>query len=165
MSKSSSGDYLKRYASHPDHELLMWEKWVKIRNEEIKNLALRSDRPPVDLVMNQVDKFRERVEEDEILDKAYKNSRPGDAFWELPDRLHQRGGEGVYEVKKTKAELRYAEFIEHVHVPNAIQENEKGIAGASKRPTLTKLRAGYNEFKRIREYELKEDLKKFESHK
>lgn len=106
------------------------------------NLALQSGRPPVDLVMNQVDKFRERKEQDDILDKAQMISRPGDAFWELPDRLQKRCDEGIYEVKKTKAELRDVQFIEHVQVPKFIQKTEKGIVGASERPTLTKIRAG-----------------------
>lgn len=151
---------------HADHELLMWEEWMKIRKEEIKNLSLRTGRSPVDLIMNQDDKFREIKEQDDVLDNARMKSKPGDVFWELPDRLYQRCcNEGVYEVKKSKAVLRQVEFIEHVQVPNVIQENEKGIVGPSKRPTLTKLNAGYNSFKKIREHELKEDIKKIESHK
>lgn len=166
MSQTSKGDYLQLHAILADHELLIWEEWMKIRKNEIKNLSQRLGRPPVDLLMNQVDKFREVKEEDDILDNARMNSKPGDVFWELPHRLQERCYcEGVYEVKRTKADLREVEFIERVQVPNSIQENEKGIAGASYRPTLVKLKCGYNQFKKIREYELKEDIEKIEAHK
>lgn len=166
MSRTYKGDYLQLYAIHADHELLIWEEWMKIRKEEIKSLSLRTGRSPIDLIMNQVDKFREIKEQDNVLDNARIKSKPGDVFWELPDRLHQRCYcECVYEVKRTKADLREVEFIERVQVPNAIQKNEKGIAGTSKRPTLTKLKAGYNEYKKNREYELKDDIQKIEVHK
>lgn len=166
MSGTSKPDDVQFNAIHADHELLKWEEWIKIRKEEIMSLSLRTGRPPVDLIMNQADKFRESKEQDDMLDNARMKSKPGDVFWELPDRLHRRCFcEGVYELKKTKAALREVEFIEHVQVPNAIQETEKGIAGTSKRPSLSKLKASYNNFKKLREYELKEDIKKIESHK
>lgn len=166
MSRPSQGDCVQLHAVQADHELLKWEEWVKIRKDEIKNLSLRTGRPPVDLIMNQGDKFRKIKEQDDILDNARMKSNPGDVFWELPDRLHQRCYcEGVYEVKKSKAALREVEFIEHVQVPKVIQKNEKGIAGTSKRPTLKKLKAGYKKYKKLREYDLKEDIKKIQSHK
>lgn len=166
MSREFKGDNFELYALHADHELLLWEKWMKIRKEEIMKLSLRMGRPPVDLIMNQDNKFRETKEQDDVLHNARLKSKPGDVFWDIPDRLRQRYDcEGVYEITKTKADLKEVEFIERVLVPNVIQENEKGFTGTSKRPTLTKLKAGYNKFKKIREYELKEDIEKLEAHK
>lgn len=167
MSRAPKGDLQLRIDPvQASHELLMWEEWMKIRKEEIKKLTFRTGRSPADLIMNQDDKFREIKEQNDVLDNARMKSKPGDAFWELPERLHERCCcEGVYEVKKSKAVLREVEFIEHVQVPNVIQKSEKGIAGPSKRPTFTKLNAGYNTFKKIREHELQEDIEKIESHK
>ncbi|CAK1599039.1 unnamed protein product [Parnassius mnemosyne] len=150
---------------NPDHELLNWEKWVRIRKEETENLNKKTGRLPVDMVMNLHEKVREEREWKTVLENAQLKSKPSlrGSIWEQPLRLKQKCYcEPVYEVHRKCEEMGIPPILEHVGVPQDILENEKGIYGIPERKKCIKLDNQYHKYKEKREVELKEKIKKID---
>lgn len=142
----------------PDNDLLLWEKWVKIRKEETTALGIRAGRPPVDLTMNLLEKVREDKERKIVLEHAqlYRKPHIRGTLWEQAQRLKQPCYcHPVYEVQRTAEELGHPRVIEHIGVPDYIQVNEKGLAGEPERKTCDKLESDYKRYRTKREEELK----------
>ncbi|XP_031767615.2 MYCBP-associated protein-like [Galleria mellonella] len=149
----------------PDHELLVWEKWIRIRKEETKRLGERTNRPPVDLTMNLLEKVREDKERKVVLEHAQVEKKPTvrNNLWEQPVRLKQKCYcNPVYEVHRTQVELGHPSVIEHVGVPDYIQFNEKGLTGVSKRKTCNQLDEDYVNYRMKREKELVHKIEKID---
>ncbi|XP_026484271.2 MYCBP-associated protein-like [Vanessa tameamea] len=149
----------------PDPELLVWEKWIKIRKEETEHLARKTGRPPTDLAMNLLTKVREDKEMKIVLENSQieKKVRIRNTLWEQPQRLKQKCYcEQVYEVQRTRAELGRPRIIEHIGVPRHIQQTEMGIADVSKRKSCPKLDLSYINYREKREKELEPKIKKID---
>ncbi|KAM3967332.1 MYCBP-associated protein [Aphomia sociella] len=165
MEKYNMQEFLEKYQMYPDHELLAWEKWIKIRKEETTRLGERTKRSPVDLTMNLLEKVREDKECKVVLEHAQIEKKPSvrGTFWEQPNRLKQKCYcKPVYEAQRTPAELGRPPIIEHVGVPEYIQVEEKGLAGVSKRKSCNKLNSDYIKYKTIRENELMHKIEKID---
>ncbi|XP_059049710.1 MYCBP-associated protein-like [Achroia grisella] len=142
---------------NPNHELVVWEKWIKIRKEETARLGERTNRPPIDLTMNLLEKVREDKERKIVLEHAQieKKATVRDTLWEQPVRLKQKCYcKPAYEVHRTPAEMGYPTVIEHVGVPEYIKRNEKGLTGVPKRKPCNQLNTNYEKFRQKRENEL-----------
>ncbi|CAG9794960.1 unnamed protein product [Diatraea saccharalis] len=150
----------------PDRELLLWEKWIKIRQEETKNLATMTGRPPVDLTMNLLEDIREDKERKTALEHATIERKPSlrGGLWEQPLRLKQPCFcKPVYEVKRTRAEMGAPQPIEHIGVPKYIQEVEKGLSGIPQREPCPLLDAEYMHYRDKREKELGKKIMKIDA--
>ncbi|XP_023944685.2 MYCBP-associated protein-like [Bicyclus anynana] len=151
----------------PDPELLVWEKWIKIRKEETDHLAYKTGRTTGELAMNLCEKVREKKEEKVVLEHAQVSKKVGvrGTLWVQPERLKQKCYcQPVYEVQRTAVEMGRPKIIQHVGVPKHIQETEKGIAG-SQRKTFKKLDLEYVNYKKKREKDLEESIKKIDPHR
>ncbi|XP_039749907.1 MYCBP-associated protein-like [Pararge aegeria] len=151
----------------PDHELLVWEKWIKIRKDETGHLAYKTGRTTGELAMNLCEKVREKKEEKIVLENAQIKQKVGvrGALWDQPDRLKQQFfGQPVYELQRTRVELGNPKIIQHIGVPKHIQETEKGILG-SQRKLFTKLDAEYESYKKKREKDLTKIIKKIDPYR
>ncbi|CAH2105828.1 unnamed protein product [Euphydryas editha] len=149
----------------PDGELLVWEKWIKIRKEETEHLAKKTGRVPAELAMNILEKVREDKERKIVLEHSQIEKTVGvrNTLWEQPQRLKQKNYcDPVYEVQRTRAELGNPRIIEHIGVPRHIQEKEKGLTGVSKRKTCTKLDSSYINYREKREKDLECNIKKID---
>ncbi|XP_041970835.1 MYCBP-associated protein-like [Aricia agestis] len=148
----------------PDSELLAWDKWIQIRKGETKYLAKKLGRQPRDLVMNVGENVRKEREQKILLENAQiqkKVTIRNDVVWEDPARLNQKCRcRPVYEAQRTKAELGKPLVIERVGVPKILQETEKGLTGISKKKPFLKLDAAYVQYKKRREKELQNKIKK-----
>ncbi|CAG5041449.1 unnamed protein product [Parnassius apollo] len=161
--KSNDNRYIE-----PDHELLNWEKWVRIRKEEIENLNKKTGRLPVDMVMNLHEKVREDIEWKTVLENAQLKTKPTlrGSLWEQPLRLKQKCYcEPVYEVQRKCEEMGIPPIMEHVGVPQDILENEKGVYGISERKKCIKLDNQFHKYKEKREVELKKKIKKIDPYR
>lgn len=146
----------------PDHELLVWEKWIKIRKEETTKLAKLTMRTPADLAMNLLEKVREDKERKVALEHAQIEKKPSlrGGLWEQPLKLKQGCYcKPVYEVQRTPAEKGTPAVIEHIGVPDLIQETEKGLDGPHERKLCTQLDADYIKYRKQREEELSSKIK------
>ncbi|RVE51991.1 hypothetical protein evm_003269 [Chilo suppressalis] len=144
-----------------NHELLAWEKWIQIRREETKYLAMMTGRPPVDLTMNLLENIRKDKERKTVLEYAQIESKPSlrGGLWEQPVSLKQPCYcKPVYEVKRTQAEMGKPQIIEHIGVPKYIQETEKGLSGESQREPHHRLDAEYTQYRDKRERELSKKI-------
>lgn len=149
----------------PDRELLVWEKWIQIRQEETTGLGKKLQREPVDLLMNQLDKVREIKEQKIVLEHAQVPRKYGvrGSLWDRPPRLKQRCYcQPVYELHRTPAELGHPGVIEHIGVPTYVLKTEMGMAGDAQRLPFVQLNADYNKYKKKRELELDENIKKID---
>lgn len=156
MSKKEYKLFLCQDSVDPDPELLIWEKWIKIRKKETEHLAHKTARTTGELVMNLCEKIREKKEEKTVLEHAQIQKKVGvrGALWDQPDRLKQKCYcEPVYEVQRTRVEMGRPAIIRHVGVPRHIQETEKGISGLQRKP-FTKLDSEYEGYKKKREKDL-----------
>lgn len=150
---------------YPDRELLLWEKWIEIRKEETLHLAQKINRPPADLTMNILEKIREDKERKVVLEHAQIEKKPTvrGFLWEQPQRLKQRCYcEPVYEIQRTKAEKGLPRVIQHIGVPQYLQETEKGIVGVPERKPCLNLDHEYIQYREKREQDLKEQIKKID---
>ncbi|KAJ0178666.1 hypothetical protein K1T71_005441 [Dendrolimus kikuchii] len=162
MQRKKEYDVLQKNTD-PDHELLLWEEWIKIRKEETTKLGKNLQKPPVDLTMNLLEKVREDKERKAALEEAKIEKKPTvrGALWEQPLRLHQKCYcEPVYEVQRTTAEMGKPPVIEHIGVPKYIQVTEKGINGISQRLSCEKLNSEYIKYRENREKKLKNKIEK-----
>lgn len=149
----------------PDHELLVWEKWIKIRKEETTKLGKLTMRPPADLAMNLLEKVREDKERKVALEHAQIHKKPTlkGGIWEQPIRLKQKCRcQPVYEVQRTAAERGNPGVIEHIGVPDFIQETEKGLEGPHLRNPCSQIDADYVKYRKQREKELNTKIKKID---
>lgn len=149
----------------PDVELLVWEKWVQIRQHETAHLGKKLDRPPVDLTMNLLDKVREDKERKVVLENAQLEKKTGvrKALWDRPPRLKQPCYcHPVYELHRTPAEIGRPHVIEHIGVPTYIAQNEMGMSGEPHRIQCKKMNADYEKYRDKREQELIEKIKKID---
>lgn len=149
----------------PDLELLVWEKWIKIRKSETTRLGLAVDKPPTDLVMNLLEKFREEKEWKTVLEHAQLDKKPNvrGTLWEQPLRLKQGCYcQPVYEVHRTRAEMGNPPVIKHVGVPTELQVTEKGLIGVPCRVTCEEMNEDFLKYKSKREIALQEKIKKID---
>jgi hypothetical protein len=156
---------MKTFDFEPDRELLLWEKWIKIRQEDTDGLSMMMNRPPVDLAMNLLEKIREDKERKTALEHAQIDAKPNirGGPWEQPLRLKQPCCcKPVYEVQRTAAEMGNPEVIEHIGVPHLIKETEKGVSGFPQRKPCNQLNADYVHYRAQRELELEENIKKID---
>ncbi|XP_049870342.1 MYCBP-associated protein-like [Pectinophora gossypiella] len=165
MAWNPKDDIFKEFAMTFDSQLLHWEDWVKIRNEEIVELSKRMERPPADLAMNVLENIRPKKERKKVLEEAQVLREPHirDSLWENANRFRQRCRcDNVYEVKRTRAEKGHPRVIEHVRSPDYIQKTEKGLMGVPERKPCPKLEADYLKYRDKREEELKEQILKID---
>ncbi|KOB74953.1 MYCBP-associated protein [Operophtera brumata] len=149
----------------PDHESLVWEKWIKIRKSETMKLGLAVDRPPTDLAMNLLENVREEREWKTVLEHAQLDKKPNvrGTLWEQPLRLKQGCYcEPVYEVHRTSADMGKPPVIEHVSVPMHVQVTEKGLTGVTCRIICEELNEGFLKYRNQRETELHKKIKKID---
>ncbi|XP_053604041.1 MYCBP-associated protein-like [Plodia interpunctella] len=150
----------------PDRDLLCWEKWIRIRNDEAKYLASRTQRPAVDLTMNLLEKEHEDIERKTALVYAQVPKIPkirDNTPWDRPERLYQYCDcEPVYELHRKPAEMGSPPVLEHIGVPTYIQVEEKGLFGEPTRKLCTQLDADYIKYREKRELELKRKIKKID---
>ncbi|XP_028175795.1 MYCBP-associated protein-like [Ostrinia furnacalis] len=149
----------------PDHELLVWEKWIKIRQEETTRLGKLTKRPPADLTMNLLEKIREDKEWKVALEHAQIKKKPSlrGGLWEQPLRLKQACFcQPIYEVQRTAAEKGTPAVIEHIGVPDFVQEKEKGLTGEPKRKPCVQLDADYVKYRKDREERLEKKIKRID---
>lgn len=149
---------------NPDHELLLWEKWIEIRKEETENLANKTGRTQAQLAMNTLKDVRTQKERKSVLEDAKIEKKCGvrRTLWEQPARLKQKCyNDPVYELHRTRAELGRPRIIEHIGVPRHIQENEEGIVGLGRKQCV-KLDAQYNSYREKKEKELEKKIKKID---
>ncbi|XP_038223221.1 MYCBP-associated protein-like [Zerene cesonia] len=168
MKKSDNEKKFKEITIYPDRELLVWEKWIQIRKEETQHLAAKTNRPPVDLAMNLLEKVREDKERKEVLEHAQIETKPTvrGRLWEQPLRLKQRCYcEPVYEVQRTRAEMGKPRIIQHIGVPKYIQETEKGISGVSEKKSCSNIDHEYKKYRDEREKTLKEKIDKIDPYR
>lgn len=151
-----------------DHRLETWDKWVKIRNDETKHLGKALHRPPADLAMNLLEKVRSDKERKTTLEHAQIDKKVkirGGTLWEQPLRLSQTckcSCRPVYEVKRTAAELGKPRIMKHIGVPEMIQSVEKGLCGLPARISCKGLDRDYKMYRKMRETELEEKIKKID---
>ncbi|KPJ06003.1 MYCBP-associated protein [Papilio machaon] len=159
--------FAKKYIQ-PDRDLLNWEKWVKVREEEILTIGQRIQRPPIDMVMNLHEKVREDKEMKSMLQDAQVKERAtvrGEP-WEQPVRLKQRCYcEPVYEAHRKPEDIGRPRIIEHIGVPRFILENEKNVHGISERDKCVRLNKEYQKYKQKREDQYKEKIKKMDPYR
>ena len=149
---------------NPDHELLIWQKWIEIRKEETEHLANRTGRTQAQLAMNTLKSFRAQKERKIVLEDAKIEKKCGvrKSLWEQPARLKQKCyNDPVYELHRTRAELGRPRIIEHIGVPRHIQESENGIVGPGRKQCV-KLDAQYNSYMEQKEKELEVNIKKID---
>ncbi|XP_022825621.1 MYCBP-associated protein-like [Spodoptera litura] len=149
----------------PDRVLQKWEKWIQIRKDEAISLGKRLHKPPADLTMNLLDKVRHDKERKIALEHAQIERKTGvrGSLWERPQKLKQRCPcEPTYELHRTAAEKGRPRILEHVGVPDYIQQTEMGIIGESVRNPCTHLNAEYEMYRDYREGQLTEKLKKID---
>lgn len=147
----------------PDNELLIWENWIQIRHDEVIKLAENLNKPPVDLTMNLLEKVREDKEWKMVLEQAQIEKKPRlrGRLWEQPLRLKQYCPcLPAYEVKRTTIEKNKLSVLEHVCVPQYIQETEKGLIGKPERQECSLLDADFVKHREKRENDLKEKIAK-----
>lgn len=152
----------------PDRDLLNWEKWIEIRKEEITDIGRRTNRAPVDMIMNLSERVREDKEWKAVLQNAQidKKATVRGSLWERPERLKQRCYyDPVYEVHRTREDIGRPRIVEHIGVPLHILENEKGIQGVSGRMKCMRLDKQFIKYKERREEELQEEIKKIDPFK
>lgn len=161
-------DKYKLYALTPDNELLLWEQWIKIRKEETSGLGKNVKKPPVDLVMNLLEKAKEKKEWKTALQHAQMSLKSPftSSSWEEAHRLTQPCCcAPVYEIVKTAAELGRPPIMEHIRVPDYIQVTEMGLTGVSQRPTAHKINADFYKYIEKREEELKSPINKIDPYR
>ncbi|KAF9406947.1 hypothetical protein HW555_012866 [Spodoptera exigua] len=149
----------------PDRELQIWEKWIQIRNDEAIALGNRLNRPPADLAMNLVQKVRNDKERKVALEHAQIERKTGvrGSLWDRPPKLKQRCYcAPTYEIQRTAAEKGRPRIIEHIGVPDYIQQTEMGIIGESRRNPCIHLNSEYEIYRDYREGQLTEQLKKID---
>ncbi|XP_013144973.1 PREDICTED: uncharacterized protein LOC106108364 [Papilio polytes] len=159
--------YAEKYIQ-PDRDLLNWEKWVKVREDEILAIGQKIQRQPIDMVMNLHEKAREKNEMKSILQDAQvkKPATVRGEPWTLPARLKQRCYcEPVYEVYRKPEEIGRPRIIEHIGVPQYILEHEKNIHGVSERNKCVRLNNEYQKYKKKREEQFKENIKIIDPHR
>lgn len=167
MQRKKQHDVLQKNIE-PDHELLLWEEWIRIRKKETTNLGKLVQKPPVDLTMNLLEKIRGDKERKITLEHAKIEKKPTvrGTLWEQPLKLHQKyHHEPVYEVQKTAAEMGNPRIIEHIGVPEYIQATEKGLTGSSQRNRFEKLNSEYIKYREKREKELKKKIEKIDPYR
>lgn len=151
-----------------DHRLLTWDKWTEARKRDSKNLAKKTNRKPVDLVMNLVETVREDKEIKMVLEYAQiekKANIRGGTLWQQPLRLKQSCPcKPVYEVQRTAAELGRPHKIQHIGVPKTIL-TEMGFSGITERPACDNLDFEYKNYRQSRENDLKDKIKKVDPYK
>lgn len=161
-------DKYKLYALTPDNELLLWEEWIKIRKEETTGLGNIINKPPIDLVMNLLEKTNEKKEWKIALEHAQLSLKTPftSSSWERAHRLRQPCDcAPVYEAVKTAAEQRRPHIIDHVGVPDYIQVTEKGLTGVRQRATTDKINADFYKYKDKREEELRIPIKNIDPYR
>lgn len=167
---------MQRYRKHdvsikhvePDSELLAWERWVQVRKEEITHLAKMVMRPPTDLTMNQLMKERDEQEWKTVIELAQIQPKPTirGNLWEQPYRFKQSCYcKPVYEAKFTHAQLGKPPVMQHICVPKDIQNTELGVSGKSKIKISHYLHLEYDKYRKKREEELGEKIKKIDPFK
>ncbi|XP_013144977.1 PREDICTED: uncharacterized protein LOC106108365 isoform X3 [Papilio polytes] len=160
-------EFAKKYIQ-PDRDLLNWEKWVKVREDETIAIGQRIQRQPIDMVMNLHEKSRENKEIKSILQDAQVKEPAtfrGEP-WTLPTRLKQRCYcEPVYEVYQKPEEIGQPRIIEHIGVPQYILEHEKNVHGVSERNKCVRLNNEYQKYKKKREEQFKEKIKIIDPHR
>lgn len=152
----------------PDRELLLWEKWIRIREDETTGLGRKLQRPPVDLAMNLLAYVREDKERKVALENAQIEKIPGvrGSLWVRPPRLKQYCYcAPAYELHRTPAEKGRPSKLEHIGVPAYVQETELGMAGKSLRQPCNQLNADYRNYRHKREDELIEKLMKIDPYR
>lgn len=153
----------------PDHRLMTWEKWVKIRNAETKKLGELTERQPADLAMNLLERVRQDKERKAVLENAQlspKVTTCRGCLWEDPVKLCQKCYcQPSYEVTKTTVDKGHAPVIEHIGVPMYIQREEKGLAGLPQRKPCKGLEANYEKYRDKRETELKDKIDTIDPHR
>uniref|UniRef100_A0A2A4JJE0 Uncharacterized protein n=1 Tax=Heliothis virescens TaxID=7102 RepID=A0A2A4JJE0_HELVI len=152
----------------PDHELLLWEKWIQIRRDEVVSLGKKLQRPPIDLTMNLLEKVRGDKERKMALEYAQIPKKTGvrGSLWDRPPRLKQRCYcSPVYELHRTRAEKGRPGVVEHIGVPAYIQENEMGMIGERERCSCPDLNADYEMYRDHREEELIKQIRKIDPYK
>ncbi|CAH1647246.1 unnamed protein product [Spodoptera littoralis] len=115
--------------------------------------------------MNLLDKVRHDKERKIALEHAQIERKTGvrGSLWERPQKLKQRCPcEPTYELHRTAAEKGRPRILEHVGVPDYIQQTEMGIIGESVRNPCTHLNAEYEMYRDYREGQLTEKLKKID---
>ncbi|XP_026322264.1 MYCBP-associated protein-like [Hyposmocoma kahamanoa] len=155
-------DKYKLYALTPDNELILWEEWIKIRKEETTGLGNFINKPPVDLVMNLLEKTNEKKEWKTALEHAQLSLKTPftSSSWEKAHRLSQPCEcAPVYDAVKTAAEQRRPRVIDHIRVPDYIQVTEKGLTGVRQRVTPDKINADFYKYRKKREAELRTAIK------
>lgn len=149
----------------PDHELLLWEKWIQIRKSETTKLGLAVNRSPADLTMNLLEKVREEKEWKTVLEHAQLEKKPNvrGTLWEQPLRLKQECYcKPVYEVHRPPADMGKPPVIEHISVPTHIQVTEKGLSGVPCRIICEEMNKDFHMYRDKRENELQEKIKKID---
>ncbi|PZC74924.1 hypothetical protein B5X24_HaOG207029 [Helicoverpa armigera] len=152
----------------PDHELILWEKWIQIRRDEVVTLGKKLQRPPIDLTMNLLERVREDKERKMALEYAQIPKKTGvrGSLWDRPPRLKQRCYcEPVYELHRTRAEEGSPGVIEHIGVPTYIQRKELGMIGERERSSFPDLNAEYDMYRDHRETELVKEIRKVDPYK
>ncbi|XP_035438628.2 MYCBP-associated protein-like [Spodoptera frugiperda] len=167
MSEKNYGETIPihKWPVLPDRELQKWEKWIQIRNDEAISLGKRLHKPPADLAMNLLDKVRHDKERKLALEHAQIERKTGvrGSLWDRPPKLKQRCYcAPAYELHRTAAEKGRPRIVEHVGVPEYIQQTEMGIIGESVRNPCTHLNAEYEMYRDYREGQLTEKLKKID---
>lgn len=164
MEKSKKNDSFKN-THEADRELLLWEDWVKIRKEETTKLAQKLKRQPADLVMNLLENVREDKERKTTLEHAQIPKKAGirGTLWDQPQRLKQDCYcQPVYEIQRTLAEMGKPSVVEHIGVPSYILKTEKGMEGEMERIVCSKLDKDYQMYRKKREQDLKDKIKKLD---
>lgn len=164
MQRKKTHDVFKKVLD-PDNELLLWEKWVEIRTDEVIKLAENLNRPPIDLTMNLIEKVREKKEWKTVLEHAQVVKKPTvrGQLWEQPQRLHQACySKPAYEIQRTAVEKGIPSVIEPICVPSYIQKSEKGLFGPPERVQFEYLNADFVKYRNKREQELNKKIKKLD---
>ncbi|XP_068631419.1 uncharacterized protein [Battus philenor] len=146
----------------PDRDLMNWEKWIQIREDELVNIGQKIGRQPIDMVMNLHERVREDKEWKTVLENAHieKKATLRGALWDQPERLKQKCYcEPVYEIHRKPEDIGQPGIIEHIGVPQYILENEKGVHGTSERNKCVLLNKKFQDYKESQENKLKDKIK------
>lgn len=112
-----------------DHKLENWTRWMEIRKNFHKKVKERLNRKPKDMVMNQSELFREKIEDVTKIRYAQiakpDKQRGCPSFWKLPVELKREGRPSLFGTinKEDKCKVPSMEFI---GAPGFILK-EKGI--------------------------------------
>ncbi|GBP17459.1 MYCBP-associated protein [Eumeta japonica] len=150
----------------PDRRLITWQRWVQNRRRECKALAEKLDRTPADLVMNLIDKYREKKEREYVLEDAQADGEVRSKEGLKKQEFRPLEGDDD-EPRATPsapnalwAHSAGCRVFEHVGVPHYIQKTEKGSMG---KPCRRRCESNeYDNYLRQREAQFSEKIQKID---